>query len=358
MLEPSGIPEPFRAFALALLDRPEPQAELFQLLATLGPRAGASASVDFANLLAATWPDHPIVRAGVAAFRWAHIPDYHLRMILDARRNAAYAAAIAALVEPGMDVLEIGTGSGVLAMLAARAGAGRVFAVEENPVMLRIARENLARNGLAGRVELIEGNSGDPQVRRRLPERSDALIHELFSATLLDEGVLAYLTEARDTLLRPGGLLLPERAALHGHVEGNDFGDRLDGLRDVHGLDLSALRQLRRTRRYLAKDQRGRLDPLSGPRLLAEVDLATARTRQRTHDRVEVGITRDGAAHGIVQWIGFGFPGGIEYSNPPEVDSHWALIFHGLDDPRAVAAGEQRTIVLDRLGWCTGYSFE
>ena len=68
-------------------------------------------------------PEDAAVREIVRRTLSASVPAFHLDMLHDTMRNACYAAAIARLVTPGMRVLEIGTGAGLLAMLAARAGA-------------------------------------------------------------------------------------------------------------------------------------------------------------------------------------------------------------------------------------------
>jgi predicted RNA methylase len=85
------------------------------------------------------------------------VQRWHFRMLNDARRNAAYAAAIQGALAglpnaPGSAVLDIGTGTGLLGMLAARSGAGHVWACDCSPVMAALARHCTAANGLAQRV--------------------------------------------------------------------------------------------------------------------------------------------------------------------------------------------------------------
>ena len=76
-------------------------------------------------------------------------------MIADRVRVEAYSRALRAAIRPGSVVLDIGTGPGILAVLACRFGAGRVFAIEANPV-IQLAREIAAANRCADKIEFIE----------------------------------------------------------------------------------------------------------------------------------------------------------------------------------------------------------
>lgn len=79
--------------------------------------------------------------------------DYHRMMLEDLTKMDAYARAVREVVRPGDIVLDVGAGTGVLSMLAARAGAARVHAVESMPVA-ELATELVAANGLADLVQV------------------------------------------------------------------------------------------------------------------------------------------------------------------------------------------------------------
>jgi ribosomal protein L11 methyltransferase len=66
--------------------------------------------------------------------------------------------ALEGLVQPGFTVLDLGTGSGILAIAAAKLGAGEVWAVDNDPEAVRVARHNVSANGVAGKVHVIQGS--------------------------------------------------------------------------------------------------------------------------------------------------------------------------------------------------------
>jgi ribosomal protein L11 methyltransferase len=65
------------------------------------------------------------------------------------------------VLTPGEDVLDLGTGSAILAVAAARAGAGRVLALDNDPAVLEVATENIELNRLTGRIEAGVGSWGE-----------------------------------------------------------------------------------------------------------------------------------------------------------------------------------------------------
>ena len=128
---------------------------------------------------------------------WAD-PVEHARMLHDERRTGDYLAALAAAVRPDDVVLDIGTGSGVLAVAAARAGARHVYAVEASDIA-EVAERVFAVNGVRDRVTLLPGWSRQIE----LPEQADVLVAELIGNEPLEEEILETTLDARRRLLAP-----------------------------------------------------------------------------------------------------------------------------------------------------------
>ena len=136
------------------------------------------------------------------------VRDYG-RMMSDEVRLEAYRAAIAASVAPGDVVIDLGAGTGICTLLALRAGASHVYAVESNAAV-RLLPEVCSRNGFKGKVTVIQGSS----TTVTLDKPADVVISDLRGVSPLFAGHLASLADARTRLLKPGGRLIPERDRL------------------------------------------------------------------------------------------------------------------------------------------------
>lgn len=106
--------------------------------------------------------------------------------------------ALEDLVRPGMTVFDVGTGSGVLAIVAAKLGAKRVEAVDFDPVAVRVARENVRQNGAEDVVHT---------------ERSDLLKSvegeaDLIIANIIADIIVRLFGEVKGSLAAGGTMLL------------------------------------------------------------------------------------------------------------------------------------------------------
>ncbi len=107
--------------------------------------------------------------------------------------------ALESLLQPGMTVLDLGTGSGILTIAAAKLGAGRVTAVDIDPQAVKAARQNFRRTGILDQVSLIAGSLPHPQI---LPGQFDLALANI-SARAVRERAPSILP-----LLKPGGRLI------------------------------------------------------------------------------------------------------------------------------------------------------
>ncbi len=127
----------------------------------------------------------------------------HEEMLSDSVRVAAYHRGIHRNVRAGDVVLDLGTGTGLLAFMASRAGASRVYALEHSD-FIDVAREIAVLNGFTN-IEFVRANSRDFTP----PEPIDVVLHEQMGDELFNENMVENLIDLRDRVLRPGGRILP-----------------------------------------------------------------------------------------------------------------------------------------------------
>jgi len=132
------------------------------------------------------------------------------RMVRRSPRADGYVEALRRSITPGAVVVEIGTGTGAFAILAAQMGASKVYALETSPA-IDLAREEIKAHGVADRVVLIRQNSQHIQ----LPEQADVLFSDLRGGLPLFGTHLPTIMDGRKRLLKPGGVQIPQSDTIY-----------------------------------------------------------------------------------------------------------------------------------------------
>lgn len=131
---------------------------------------------------------------------------YHLEMIADRSRTEAIYTALEQSLRRDSVFCELGCGTGLFTLFAA-GWCRKVYAVEQDPVMVAVARKNIQSSRHAGKIELIQGDA----LSVTLPEPVDAVFCEMMSIWGVEEPQVPVVNYARAALLRPGGVALPLR---------------------------------------------------------------------------------------------------------------------------------------------------
>lgn len=154
----------------------------------------------------------------------AIVPRWHYDMILDSERNNAYNEAIKKAVDAkkyarsdaDVHCIDMGAGSGLLSMMAARAGADYVYAAELNSHMCDVAEECTIMNGFLDKILVLDRDVRRMDVLRKpdgtapeLKRPVDLAVFEVFDSGLIGEGVLHILAAAKAKLLMPDACLVP-----------------------------------------------------------------------------------------------------------------------------------------------------
>src|SRR5690242_20462756 len=139
--------------------------------------------------------------------------DDYGSMISDADRFGAYGAAIAAAVQLGDVVVDVGCGPGMFSLLACQAGARQVYAIEAAEV-IQVGRQLATANGFAERIRFIEGDSR----RIELPEKARVVISDIRGALPLFQHSIESILDAQNRFLATGGVLIPQRDTLYAAI--------------------------------------------------------------------------------------------------------------------------------------------
>lgn len=260
----------------------------------------------------------------------------HGLMIADPVRMDAYQAALERTVRPGCVVLDIGTGTGMMAMMAARLGARRVYAVEPGD-SIHLARAAARDSGLADRIEFIQ----DLSTRVTLPERADVVVSDLRGVLPTFQAHVLSLADARERLLAPGGVLIPRADTLRAApVEAAADHRAITAPWDEHarGFDLSAAR-----RAALNEWPKARIRPeqlVAQPLTWAVLEYGVRREPD-VAGVLEWTVERDATAHGIALWFHAELVDGIGFATGPEgPDSIYGAAFFPWLQPVDLRAGD------------------
>ena len=288
-------------------------------------------------------PENAEVRALAAEIFNHGLPSWHVHILRDQARNLAYDAALRRAVKPGCQVLEVGTGSGLFAMMAARAGAAQVVTCERQPAVAAAALDSFVRNGYSDQIQVLSRDFADLEVGVDLNAPADVMVMEPFAPNVVGRGILPIMEQAARRLLRPGAQVIPARATVRiALAEDRDV--QLERMGTVEGFDLSAFNRL--------------LLPAYG--IGAGSDRLTLRSEAHDlfcfdfqsggpfpEDRTSVSlISSGGCVNGVAQWMRLTLDDVGWYENRPAVGtvSAWSVRFFPLVRPIELEAGESLTI--------------
>lgn len=135
--------------------------------------------------------------------------DEHYSYLSDRTKVDRYEAAISRLVRPGQVVLDLGCGSGLLGLMALRAGATKVYFVDSGPV-IEMARRVVHQAGFGDRAIFLQAVSFGLE----LPERADVVLCDHVGYFGFDYDILKLLADAHGRFLKPDGQLVPRQIDL------------------------------------------------------------------------------------------------------------------------------------------------
>lgn len=263
------------------------------------------------------------------------------RMVSDHTRTNAFAAAIREVVQPGDVVLDVGTGTGILAMFAAKAGARKVYGIDATDIA-EVATDLVKANGLSDQVQILHGRAGELQ----LDQTVDVIISEWLGNAAFAEGMLPAVLDARDHNLTPTGCMLPSKVRvliapldepLLYNAEGPGFWRER-----IHDLDFSSLQEVELSQGRTMQIRVETAAVLAPGQVVLELDLLTASTEDAWFEgQLEFIPVRDGVLNGFCIWFEAELSPSVTLDTGPfSPETHWAQTYMSFS-PRPVRAGEE-----------------
>lgn len=261
-------------------------------------------------------------------------------MVRDTVRAEAFRAALRAAIRPNSVVVDAGAGSGFLSLLAAQAGAARVYAIERQGVA-RVARRLVAASPWADRITVIQADAATVE----LPERASVLVSEWMGFYAIEEHLLPMVLAVRDRCLVPGGALLPERFVTWAAPveEPRRLSDVAFWRGRPYDLDLGLLYDEAEVEPEFGRDHVTPAMLLAEPAALwradlRALDLSTVDGPWRARHRFVA--SRAGRCTGLAIWFEVGFPGGtVLRTAPGDAPTHWGVTVLPIREPRSVEPG-------------------
>jgi type I protein arginine methyltransferase len=242
-------------------------------------------------------------------------------------------------------VLDVGCGTGILSMFAARAGAKHIYAVDCSSIIVQ-ARQIVAKNGLSDKITLIRGKVEEID----LPvDHVDIIVSEWMGYFLLYESMLDTVLYARDKWLVPNnGIIFPDKAVMYltAIEDGNVRRDRFDYWDDVYGFDMSPIKEIALREPVVDVVDAKALVTDAVPILSLDILTCTKKDLDFTSN-FKLQALRNDYIHGLVAYFECAFtqihkPIGFSTS-PVARYTHWKQTILYLQEPLTVCAGEVMT---------------
>jgi type III protein arginine methyltransferase len=319
-------------------NNPRALATLSHFLATEGEVERACSLALQARALA---PESPEVAALTAEILNAGVPQWHFSIVRDQRRNLAFDAALLRAVRPGFRVLDIGSGTGLLAMMAVRAGASEVITCEMNPLVAQAARKVIAANGYADTIRVLAKHSDSLDVVADLGGPVDVLVAEIVGNDMVAEGVIPVMENVVHRLLKPGGQVIPAGGSVRVALAHYPNPDKRRVAATVAGFDLSLFNELAPKNFRIKRNDPG-ITILSDAADLFTFDFASGGPFPECQSAVTL-TTQSSACNGIVQWIRLKMDDeGVYENNPTDAESSsWAMLFYPFAIGLQYSAGDR-----------------
>jgi len=239
-------------------------------------------------------------------------------------------------------VLDVGCGTGILSMFAAKAGAAKVIGVDMSNIV-KSAKKIVEDNNLSDKIEIIQGKMEEIT----LPvDKVDIIISEWMGYCLFYESMLDTVLYARDKWLAPGGLMFPDKATLWvTAIEDRQYkDDKINWWEDVYGFNMSAIKKVALTEPIVDVVDRNQI--VTSSCLVREIDIQTIKKEDIPFEApFQLEVRRNDYIQALVSYFNIEFSHchkRVGFSTSPEAPyTHWKQTVFYLEDYLTVQKGEE-----------------
>ncbi len=270
----------------------------------------------------------------------SEVVPWHFPMMNDTIRNDAYEKALKSALKNGGVVLDIGSGSGLLSMMAARHGATNITTCEEVSMVAEKAKIIIERNGFKDQIQVINKLSTNLVVGIDLPERADILVTEIFDNGLLGENALVAIEHAKKHLLKPNAQIIPSGAKVYAILIDSEEIYKNHRVETISNFNLSPFNQFSQfsyTGYHLEKmDYRA----MSSTTSIFEIDFQKIIEKETTP--IEFNIIESGTCHAVAFWYELQLDQETKISTAPHLPqlSCWKQAVQLLSKPLSLTKGQ------------------
>jgi predicted RNA methylase len=300
-------------------------------------------------------PEHHEARLGLNRVHRKIIPRWHFEMLNDEERNSAFERALAKAITPSTTVLDIGSGSGLLAMMAARAGAKQTISCEMVAPIAELAQYTVIRNGYGNKIVILAKKSTDMWIGVDMIEKADLLVTETVDCGLLGEGIIPTIRHARESLLKENARIIPKSATVHAAIVESTQLRSLNYADRAAGFDVSPINQYATAGYFPVRAAAFDHVLLAEPFEAFRFDFTQGAMAPQSKP-ISVPIKREGTCHAIIFWFDMQLDDEISLSNSPGSKTHWEQALQCFDKEVRVRAGA--TITLCAEHDCSTISFK
>lgn len=291
----------------------------------------------------------------------SEVVPWHFPMMNDTVRNDAYEKALKTALQNGGSVLDIGSGSGLLAMMAARHGATTVTTCEEVEMVAEKAKIIIQRNGFADQIHAINKLSTKLVVGQDIAERADILVTEIFDNGLLGERAFLAIEHAKQHLLKPNAQLIPSGARVYAICIESEEIYKNHRVETISNFDLSPFNQF--TNHSYDSYHLAKMDykQLTATKSIFDFDFYNIPGKESVP--IEFEITQSGTCHAVAYWYELQLDSDTIISTAPHLPqlSCWKQAILFLPKPQQLSKGQTFKLIAhhdDEAIWFTQFQGE